>query len=59
MVGAQTGLGYLIIDARNQLEIPAVLGLIFIIGIICMMINALFNAIELYFTKRFGYDKNK
>lgn len=59
MVGAQTGLGYLIIDARNQLEIPAVLGLIFIIGIIGMMINALFNAIELYFTKRFGYDKNK
>ena len=59
MVGAQTGLGYLITDARNQLEIPTVLGLIFIIGIIGMTINALFNTIELYFTKRFGYDKNQ
>lgn len=59
MVGAQTGLGYLIIDARNQLEIPAVLGLIFIIGLIGMAINTLFNAIEKYFSKRFGYDKNK
>lgn len=58
MLGAQTGLGYLIIDARNQLDIASVLGLIFIIGLIGMGINAFFGFIESKMKKRYGYDKD-
>lgn len=59
MLGAQTGLGYLIIDARNQLRVDLILTLICIIGIIGAFINFLCERIESKINKRFGYDKNK
>ncbi|PPB60208.1 ABC transporter permease [Campylobacter hyointestinalis] len=58
MLGAQTGLGYLIIDARNQLRIDIVLAVICVIGVVDWAINQLFCLIEKQISRKFGYDKN-
>ncbi|CAM2762164.1 taurine transport system permease TauC [Campylobacter hyointestinalis] len=58
MLGAQTGLGYLIIDARNQLRIDIVLAVICVIGVVGWAINQLFCLIEKQISRKFGYDKN-
>ncbi len=58
MLGAQTGLGYLIIDARNQLRIDIVLAVICVIGVVGWVINQLFCLIEKQISRKFGYDKN-
>jgi len=54
MVGAQSGLGYLIIDARNQLRIDSVMAVIFAIGVIGIVINFIFSLIERYAGERLG-----
>ena len=54
MVGAQSGLGYLIIDARNQLRIDSVMAVIFVIGVIGIVINFIFSLIERYAGERLG-----
>lgn len=58
MLGAQTGLGYIIIDSRNQLRIDILIATIITIGIIGMIINALFIYIEKAVSRRYGYDRN-
>ena len=54
MVGAQSGLGYLIIDARNQLRIDSVMAVILVIGVIGIVINFIFSLIERYAGERLG-----
>ncbi|EJP76153.1 ABC transporter permease [Campylobacter sp. FOBRC14] len=54
MVGAQSGLGYLIIDARNQLRIDMVLAVIFVIGVIGTWINFIFSLVERWAAARLG-----
>lgn len=54
MVGAQSGLGYLIIDARNQLRIDVVLAVIFVIGVIGIFINFIFSAVEKWAGRKLG-----
>lgn len=58
MLGAQTGLGYMIIDSRNQLRIDILLAVIITIGIIGMLINLAFGVIEKQTSRRYGYDRN-
>ncbi len=58
MLGSQTGLGYLIIDARNQLRIDSVLAVICVIGCIGWLINGFFHMLERRISRRFGYDKD-
>lgn len=58
MLGAQTGLGYMIIDSRNQLRIDILIATIITIGIIGMIINTIFGYIEKVVSRRYGYDRN-
>lgn len=58
MLGAQTGLGYIIIDSRNQLRIDILIATIITIGIIGMIINALFGYVEKVVSRKYGYDRN-
>ncbi|WP_096023529.1 ABC transporter permease [Campylobacter lanienae] len=58
MLGAQTGLGYIIIDSRNQLRIDILIATITTIGVIGMIINALFGYIEKVVSRKYGYDRN-
>lgn len=46
MVGAQSGLGYQIIDARNNLESDTLLAAIVVIGIIGILLDTLLKVIE-------------
>ena len=54
MLGAQTGLGYIIIDSRNQLRIDILIATIITIGIIGMIINALFGYIEKVVSRKYA-----
>ncbi|TWO20830.1 ABC transporter permease [Campylobacter hyointestinalis] len=58
MLGAQTGLGYIIIDSRNQLRIDILIATIITIGVIGMAINAIFGYIEKVVSRKYGYDRN-
>lgn len=58
MLGAQTGLGYMIIDSRNQLRIDILIATIITIGIIGMIINTIFGYIETVVSRRYGYDRD-
>ncbi|RAZ61489.1 ABC transporter permease [Campylobacter hyointestinalis] len=58
MLGAQTGLGYIIIDSRNQLRIDILIATVITIGVIGMIINALFGYIEKVVSRKYGYDRN-
>jgi NitT/TauT family transport system permease protein len=46
MSGAQTGLGYLIIDARNNLRTDYLLGTILVIGILGLLLDGLIKLFE-------------
>ena len=52
MVGAQSGLGYLIVDARNMLHLPNVLAGIVVIGVCGYLLDRLISYIQIGF-KRF------
>ncbi|WP_086300506.1 ABC transporter permease [Campylobacter devanensis] len=58
MLGAQTGLGYMIIDSRNQLRIDILIATIITIGIIGMIINTIFGYIEKVVSRKYSYDRN-
>ena len=58
MLGAQTGLGYMIIDSRNQLRIDILLAVVITIGVIGMLINLAFGVIEKQTSRRYGYDRD-
>lgn len=46
MVGSQSGLGYLIVDARNMLHLPNVLAGIVVIGIIGLLLDRLITVVQ-------------
>lgn len=46
MVGSQSGLGYLIVDARNMLHLPNVLAGIVVIGIIGLLLDRLITLVQ-------------
>ena len=54
MVGAQSGLGYLIIDARNNLRTDILLATIVIIGIIGLLLDGLLKLLEKQILKAWG-----
>lgn len=51
MVGAQSGLGYLIVDARNMLHLPNVLAGIVVIGVCGFLLDRLITWLQLGFSK--------
>ncbi|MEJ8545206.1 ABC transporter permease [Brevibacillus borstelensis] len=54
MVGAQSGLGYLIVDARNQLRLDLVLAGIILIGICGLLLDKAVRLFEGWIEKQWG-----
>lgn len=54
MVGAQSGLGYQIIDARNNIRADILLATIFVIGVIGILLDRLLKLIEKRILKSWG-----
>lgn len=54
MVGAQSGLGYLIIDARNNIRTDILLATIVVIGLIGLLLDTLLKVIEKQILKAWG-----
>ncbi|REH80190.1 ABC transporter permease [Staphylococcus felis] len=54
MIGAQSGLGFLIVDSRNMLNLEDVLAAIFFIGIFGFLIDRLISLLESLVLKHFG-----
>lgn len=59
MVGAQTGLGYMIIDARNNLRADMLLASIIIIGIIGLILDSLIGLLERKILIKCGFVANE
>lgn len=59
MVGAQSGLGYLIVDARNSLSLNIVLASIFVIGFIGLILDKCIHAFEWWVLKMWGGTSTK
>ncbi|MFB4161015.1 ABC transporter permease [Geomicrobium sp. JSM 1781026] len=57
MVGAQSGLGYLIIDARNALDLDLVLAGIVFIGVLGLAIDKLIGLFETWVGKQWGFNR--
>ena len=57
MIGSQSGLGYLIIDARNNLRADMLLATILIIGLIGLLLDTLIKQFEKWIFQRWGYDR--
>lgn len=54
MVGAQSGLGYQIIDARNNIRADILLATIVVIGIIGLVLDSILRAVEKKILKSWG-----
>ena len=54
MVGAQSGLGYQIIDARNNVRADILLATIFVIGLIGLLLDTLLKMVERRVLKAWG-----
>jgi NitT/TauT family transport system permease protein len=54
MVGVRSGLGFLIIDGRNQVRYDLVMAAMVIIGVLGLVIDRLMRAVELRVLGRFG-----
>jgi NitT/TauT family transport system permease protein len=54
MVGVRSGLGFLIIDGRNQVRYDLVMAAMMIIGVLGLVIDRLMRAVELLVLGRFG-----
>lgn len=54
MVGAQSGLGYLIVDSRNSLSLDVVLASIIIIGLLGLLLDKLIRYFENWVAKIWG-----
>ena len=54
MDGAQSGLGYQIIDARNNIRADILLATIFVIGVIGILLDGLLKLIEKQILKSWG-----
>lgn len=58
MIGAQSGLGYLIVDARNALDLDLVLAGIFFIGILGLLLDKSIGLFEKWVGKQWGVGKS-
>lgn len=56
MIGAQSGLGYLIVDGRNLLRLDYVLVGIIVIGAIGMLLDRLIHLFERWVEKKWGHE---
>ncbi len=54
MVGAQSGLGYQIIDARNNIRADILLATILVIGLIGLLLDTALKILEKYILKAWG-----
>ncbi|MFQ3852399.1 ABC transporter permease [Staphylococcus parequorum] len=54
MIGAQSGLGFLIVDSRNMLNLEDVLSAIFFIGVFGFLIDRIISYLEKMILTRFG-----
>ena len=54
MVGSQSGLGYLIIDSRNNLRADTLMAVIIIIGIIGLLLDTVLGLLEKQILKKWG-----
>ncbi|WP_280770722.1 ABC transporter permease [Salipaludibacillus daqingensis] len=54
MIGAQSGLGYLIVDSRNALDLDLVLAGIFFIGILGLLLDKSIGLFEKWVGKQWG-----
>ncbi|MGL4548054.1 ABC transporter permease [Eubacterium aggregans] len=54
MIGAQSGLGFLIMDAKNSIRPDALLAVILVIGVLGLMLNKLVGLLEHWFRKHWG-----
>jgi NitT/TauT family transport system permease protein len=59
MVGAQSGLGYLIIDARNSLRSDLVLAGIIFIGVLGLLLDRLIRLLESSIEKQWGISQRR
>ncbi|HEX3047504.1 MAG TPA: ABC transporter permease [Bacillota bacterium] len=59
MVGAQSGLGYLIIDARNNLRADLVLSGIILIGVLGLLLDKMIKIIEKWIGRKWGIVPNE
>ncbi len=55
MVGAQSGLGYMIVDARNSVRIDRLMATIIVIGIIGLILDSLLRYLESLVAKKWGF----
>ncbi|MBT2695755.1 ABC transporter permease [Bacillus sp. ISL-55] len=58
MVGAQSGLGYLIIDARNSMRLDLVMAGIVFIGISGLLLDKAVGVFEAWINRQWGIGKN-
>ena len=54
MVGSQSGLGYLIIDSRNNLRADTLMAVIIIIGVIGLLLDTVLGLLEKQILKKWG-----
>ncbi|PTL38618.1 ABC transporter permease [Alkalicoccus saliphilus] len=54
MIGAQSGLGYLIVDARNALDLDLVLAGIFFIGVLGLLLDKSIGVFERWIGRQWG-----
>lgn len=55
MVGAQSGLGFLVMDAKNCIRSDALLATMITIGVIGLILDMLIRVLEKFIANRFGY----
>lgn len=59
MVGAQSGLGYMIIDARNNLRVDILLAVMVVIGLIGLLLDTLIGGFERRVMELWGQHETK
>jgi len=59
MVGAQSGLGFLIIDARNNLRADMLMAAIVVIGVLGLLLDSLIRLLEKWISNRWGIVSNE
>ena len=55
MVGAQSGLGYMIVDARNNVRLDTLMAAIIVIGIIGIILNGILGHLESLIAEKWGF----
>ena len=59
MVGAQSGLGFLIIDARNNLRADMLMAAMVVIGVLGLLLDSLIRLLEKWISSRWGIVSNE